>query len=104
MPVKRIALVFLAALLMAQPVWAAYMKWVVAYEEGYAAYKKADYETALKKWKPLAKKGYVPAQYSLGLMFARGDGVPKSSEKATRWYLQAAMKGHDCYFIAHQCS
>jgi uncharacterized protein len=92
---KKITLIILAALILVQPAWGAYKKWVIANSEGYAAYKKADYATALKKWKPLAKKGYAPAQYGLGLMHARGGGVPKDSKKAAYWYYKAAMKGHD---------
>jgi hypothetical protein len=47
------------------------------FEEGVAAYKRGDYATALKKWRPLAEAGDATAQYNLGVMYANGYGVPQ---------------------------
>ncbi len=62
-------------------------------DEGVAAYKRGDYATALREWRPLAKQGYAKAQYNLGLMYARGHGVPQDFAKALQWYRNAALQG-----------
>ena len=36
------------------------------YQKGLDAAKSGDYATALKEWRPLAKKGMAAAQYNLG--------------------------------------
>jgi len=41
-----------------------------------------------------AEKGDANAQYSLGLMYGRGEGVPKDFAKAIDWYIKAAEQGH----------
>jgi TPR repeat protein len=41
-----------------------------------AAYKRGDYETAIREWKPLAKQGVADAQYNLGVMY--GEGLARS--------------------------
>jgi hypothetical protein len=46
------------------------------YEEGFAAYKRGDYVTALKEWRPLANAGNPIAQVALGGMYTNGHGVP----------------------------
>ena len=39
-------------------------------------------------------KGVAGAQFNLGVMYARGDGVEKDPAEATRWYRKAAEQGH----------
>lgn len=41
-----------------------------------------------------AQKGDANAQFELGLMYASGDGVPKDSTEAVKWYRKAAEQGH----------
>lgn len=41
-----------------------------------------------------AEHGYAPAQYSLGLSYDLGDGVPEDSVEAAKWYCMAAEQGH----------
>ena len=48
---------------------------VAGFDEAVAAYKRGDYAIALKEFRPLAKQGYVGAQYNLGLMYHYGYGV-----------------------------
>ncbi len=55
------------------------------FDEGVAAYERGDYETALREFRPLAEQGLASAQYSLGLMYDNGEGVPQD-------YIQAHMK------------
>jgi len=40
-----------------------------------------------------AEAGDVEAQYNLGLMYARGDGVPQDYNEAVKWYTKAAEQG-----------
>ena len=61
---------------------------------GMAAYLQGDYNTALGVWRSLAQKGDARAQYSLGMMYNDGEGVPKSDKMAATWYLKAARQGH----------
>ena len=41
-----------------------------------------------------ADQGVAEAQYNLGVMYARGDGVPEDEAEALRWYRLAADQGH----------
>jgi len=54
-------------------------------EDGVAAYKAGDYQKAFRLWKPLAERGNRSAQYSLGRMYAEGQGVPEDFVKAYAW-------------------
>ena len=62
-------------------------------DDALAAYKKGDYKTAMKLWRPMAEQGYAGAQYALGVMYARGDGVPEDDKQAVKWYRLAAEQG-----------
>ena len=42
----------------------------------------------------LAEKGYAAAQYNLGQMYRRGEGVPENDALAVKWYRKAANQGH----------
>ena len=37
-----------------------------------------------------AEQGYAKAQFNLGMMYRRGEGVEQSDVKAVEWYLKAA--------------
>lgn len=63
-------------------------------ETGRDAANRRDFATAWKEWKPSADKGDPEAQYNLGLMYLRGDGVSKNLEEAQRWFSLAASTGH----------
>ena len=64
------------------------------YDEGMAAYEKKDYEAALKEWEPLAEQeNSVDAQYMLGKMYLRGEGVLKDYAEAAKWIRKAAEYG-----------
>ena len=60
---------------------------------GVEAYKRGDYATALKKWRPLAEHGDANAQYDLGVMYRTGEGVLQDDTEAVRWYRLAAEQG-----------
>ena len=42
----------------------------------------------------LAEQGNAPAQYNLGLMYARGEGVPQDYTEAVKWFRLAAEQGN----------
>lgn len=42
----------------------------------------------------LAEQGDARAQTALGLMFAKGDGVPRDSSESAKWFRKAAEQGH----------
>ena len=46
-----------------------------SYDDGLTAYEDKDYAKALKIWRPLADRGDAEAQFSLGYMYAQGQGV-----------------------------
>src|SRR5665811_1158485 len=63
--------------------------------DGVAAYERGDYSTALRLWQPLAEQGYASTQYSLGVRYAYGQGVPQDNVQAHMWFNLAATKGDD---------
>ena len=58
-----------------------------------AAYQRGDYATAIQLLEPLAEGGNASAQYTLGLMYAKGEGVPRDPVQAHFWLDLAAAKG-----------
>jgi TPR repeat protein len=63
------------------------------YEAGLKAYNSGDFATALKEWQPLADQGEPHLQYNVGLIYARGQGVPQDFAKAADYYRKAADQG-----------
>ena len=63
-------------------------------EAGYAAYQKADYQTALRLLRPLADQGDPRAETTLGVMYDEGHGVPQDDAEALKWYRRAAERGY----------
>ena len=61
---------------------------------GVAAYKWGAYATALREWRPLAEQGNAKAQYNLGLMYRKGQGVPQDDAQALQWWRKAAEQGN----------
>ena len=68
--------------------------WSADFQKGVTAYDKKDYATALREWKPLAKQGNFSAQYLLGVMYRKGQGVPQDYKTALKWYRLAAKQGN----------
>lgn len=87
-----IALRFIVALLLSITCLAAPAR--ADFKAGEKAYQRGDYAMALREWQPLAEKGQAVAQYSLGLLYANGQGVPKDDAQARQWYEKAALQGH----------
>jgi TPR repeat protein len=63
------------------------------FDKGWEAYKRRDYETALREWRPLAEQGSAAAQYRLGVMYFHGIVVEKDFKMARDWYERAARQG-----------
>jgi TPR repeat protein len=63
-------------------------------EDAVAAYKRGDYATAHRLFHPLAQQGTSQAQYSLGVMYEKGQGVPQDYSEAANWYRKAAKQNH----------
>jgi TPR repeat protein len=62
------------------------------WEDGYAAYQRKDYTTAVAKWQIVADSGDAKAQSLLGLMHFFGQGVPQNYAVALRLLHLAAAQ------------
>ena len=60
------------------------------FQKGLTAAQSGDFATALREWTPLAKQGNAYAQYSLGIMYRQGQGVPQDYKTAVKWYRLSA--------------
>ena len=83
---KRLVLTFAILVGLAAPAWA-------GFAEGVAAFERRDYATALREFRPLAEQGHADAQFNLGLMYYKGQGVPQDHAEAMKWYRKAAEQG-----------
>ena len=70
------------------------------FSKGFNAYRKGDYATALKVFRPLAENGHFSAQLLLGVMYRAGEGVPRDYVEALKWYRKAAENGNDLSMMA----
>ncbi len=62
-------------------------------KEGIDAYYEGRYGVALNELRPLAEEKLPEAQFYLGVMYAKGRGVPQDFQKAIHWYRLAAEQG-----------
>ena len=67
---------------MSAPAWA-------GFDEGVAATKRGDYETALREWRPLAEQGDADARFKLGFLYEFGRGVAQDYAEAVIWFRRA---------------
>ena len=81
-------LLAMVILFVAAPAWA-------DFRAGAEAYERFDYATALKEWRPLAEQGDAAAQYNLGLMYTKGQGVQQDYVQAYLWFNLAAAQGDE---------
>ena len=68
--------------------------WGADFVKGQEAYNCADYETAIAEWSVLAESGSANAQFSMGLLYTNGFGVPMDDAAALNWYTLAADQGY----------
>jgi TPR repeat protein len=59
-----------------------------------AAYRKGDFTAAFEEFHDLAQLGQPTAQFNLAVMYARGEGIPKSDGDAYAWAEIAADNHH----------
>lgn len=64
------------------------------YVSGVQAHKAGDHKKAMQYWKPLALRGEVRAQYSVGRLYEKGQGVEADLGQALSWYRKAADQNH----------
>ncbi|MSO77225.1 MAG: hypothetical protein EXQ87_10005 [Alphaproteobacteria bacterium] len=60
---------------------------------GVADYEQGKFEAAILAWLPLAEAGHTGAQFNIGVMYSRGEGVAVDHGEAVRWYRAAADGG-----------
>ena len=49
---------------------------------------------AVKWFRKAAEQGQADAQFNLGVMYVKGDGVPEDDAEAAKWYRKAAEQGY----------
>jgi TPR repeat protein len=88
---KAIAIIVLA-LCVAAPAVAEGPKDI--WDDAFAAMKRDDYPTAVRLFRSMAEMGYSGAQFQLGFLYRRGDGVPQDYVEAAKWLQLAANQGN----------
>lgn len=63
------------------------------FESALKYYKEGDYQTAFRLFKKVAEQGLAQAQFNLGLMYYKGDGVTRDAKQAVYWFQKAAEQG-----------
>ena len=66
---------------------------LAGFDEGVATYRVGNYEEAFKEWTEAAEHGDADAQYNLGCLYVRGEGVPRNRAQAAEWFQRAAAQG-----------
>ena len=64
------------------------------FNKGKDCFAQKDYKNAAEYFQKAAEEGHVDAQFNLGILYAKGLGVPKNKEDALRWLGKAASQGH----------
>lgn len=63
-------------------------------EEAEFAYDRGEYTRAARLFSPLAEQGVASAQFHLGLMHEKGQGVRQDHSTALTWFRKAAAQGY----------
>jgi hypothetical protein len=66
----------------------------LTFDDGTAAFKREDYQSALAAWEPLAEKGSSNAQGGMGYLYIHGYGVDKNSRLAWDWFRKCLAQGN----------
>lgn len=69
------------------------LKAATRFKRGYRAYWSGDFDQAWQILKPLADQSDSAAQYYLGRMRARGEGIHRDLDQALRWWNASAGRG-----------
>ncbi|MFT6030971.1 MAG: TPR repeat protein [Oleiphilaceae bacterium] len=62
-------------------------------DKGRNAYKKGNYKIAFGEFKVLAEQGHTGSQFSLGNMYAKGQGTIQDYKEAIHWFTKSAEQG-----------
>lgn len=65
----------------------------INFNDGKIAFNRGDYQQAIKIWEVLASQGNADAQNNLGVMYAKGIGIPRNDPEALKWFRLAAAQG-----------
>ena len=63
------------------------------FDDGHTAAQEGDFQKAYQLWLRDAEKGDPFAQYNLGIMYSKGEGIPQNLSEAFKWYHMAAVQG-----------
>lgn len=67
---------------------------IASYEDALVNFRQGNYAESLPILTKYAEQGRPDAQYSLGVAYAGGRGVPRDDAQAARWYRMAAEQGN----------
>jgi Sel1 repeat len=70
--------------------------------KGADAFRKHEYEFAIEMYRVAASWAYKPAEYNLGVMYARGQGVDTDLPRALAWMALAAERNEKHYVDARE--
>lgn len=62
------------------------------FEDGLEAYNNGNYLYAFDEFRALALNGDAAAQYRLGVMYSKGQGIKQDYKEAASWFLKAALQ------------
>ena len=65
------------------------------FQDATDAYKRKDYKEAVRLYRLSAEQGYAKAQFNLGLMYYKGQGVSQDYKEAVRLYRLSAAQGEE---------
>jgi hypothetical protein len=69
---------------------------------GARAFQKKDFEFAIQMYEVAASWAYKPAEYNLGVMYARGQGIPADLPRGMAWMALAAERNEQRYIAARE--
>jgi hypothetical protein len=84
--VRRLTIAVLSLLGFVSPAWA-------DFDDGMTAYRAKDFELAFQEFKAEAIKGHQTAQFNIGVMYYRGEGVDKDLVRAFSWIELSTERG-----------
>lgn len=64
---------------------------------GVDAFRRGDYRHAIEMYEVAASWAYKPAEYNLGVMYFKGEGVPVDRARGAAWMILAAERGDPQY-------
>lgn len=64
------------------------------FDQASLAYERGEFKKAFELAQPMAEKGSTLAQNLLGLLYEHGQGVPRSTNEAVKWFEKSARGGN----------